>query len=69
MDGKIRVGLSLNELEKLGKLGKKVLKCSRRDIALVVAQKGNGATTVSGQFFHKKAYINRNNDDCTYGWY
>lgn len=41
-------GLTRASLEKLGKLGRSVRKCSRRDIALTIASKENGATTVSG---------------------
>jgi len=40
-------GLSNEDLEKLGKLGTKCMKVSRRDIAYVVSQRGNGATTVA----------------------
>jgi len=47
LDGVIRIGLDNEALEKLGKLGPNVIKCSRRDIAYVVSQKKNGATTVS----------------------
>lgn len=48
LDGIIHVGLGKKELERLGKLGHKVRKCSRRDMALCIAMKENGATTVSG---------------------
>eukprot|EP01065_Artemidia_motanka_P051896 TRINITY_DN9228_c0_g1_i1.p2 TRINITY_DN9228_c0_g1~~TRINITY_DN9228_c0_g1_i1.p2 ORF type:complete len:332 (+),score=96.10 TRINITY_DN9228_c0_g1_i1:60-1055(+) len=47
LGGRIRVGLSHDDLETLGKLGPKVTKCSRRDLAFVLAKSGNGATTVS----------------------
>ncbi|KAL9655993.1 hypothetical protein ABK040_007614 [Willaertia magna] len=49
IDGIIHIGINDEELDKFGKLGmeKKVMKCSRRDIALVCSQNGNGATTVS----------------------
>eukprot|EP00756_Hemistasia_phaeocysticola_P055800 Hpha_TRINITY_DN31783_c0_g1::TRINITY_DN31783_c0_g1_i1::g.116341::m.116341/K16329/psuG; pseudouridylate synthase len=47
LGGVIRVGLSADELETLGRLGKKVTKCSRRDLAFVLAHGGDGATTVS----------------------
>ncbi|KAG9302302.1 hypothetical protein G9A89_008793 [Geosiphon pyriformis] len=48
LDGKINVGLTLEGLEKLAKLGNKAKKCSRRDLAVVMAQGLTGATTVSG---------------------
>ncbi|XP_027079697.1 pseudouridine-5'-phosphate glycosidase [Coffea arabica] len=47
LDGTPFVGLSSEQLEMLAKLGKKVRKTARRDIAHVVATRGNGATTVS----------------------
>uniref|UniRef100_A0A6B2LAY7 Pseudouridine-5'-phosphate glycosidase n=1 Tax=Arcella intermedia TaxID=1963864 RepID=A0A6B2LAY7_9EUKA len=47
MHGKIKVGLSPSELELLAKMGEKVWKVSRRDVALVLAQGTIGATTVS----------------------
>lgn len=48
IQGIIHVGLEPSELEMLAKLpSKEVTKCSRRDIAAVVAGKGYGATTVS----------------------
>lgn len=47
LDGVPRVGLSSEELERLASLGPKARKTARRDIAHVVATKGNGATTVS----------------------
>lgn len=48
LDGVICVGLDDAQLDLLGRLGPKVRKCSRRDMALVVAERGNGATTVAG---------------------
>ncbi|KAI9105863.1 Indigoidine synthase A like protein-domain-containing protein [Phlyctochytrium arcticum] len=48
LDGRVKVGLSRKDLEKLAKTGLQARKTSRRDIALVVAQKSVGATTVSG---------------------
>lgn len=48
LDGVIHVGLSDAQLELLGKHGKQCAKCSRRDLPVVVARKGHGATTVSG---------------------
>ena len=46
MDGKIRVGLSHEQLELLG-TAPDVMKVSRRDMAYVIAQKLIGATTVA----------------------
>jgi pseudouridine-5'-phosphate glycosidase len=47
LDGMIRVGLTEAELETLGKLGHKAQKCSRRDLAFVLATRAPGATTVA----------------------
>lgn len=47
LDGTPCVGLSLEELERLAIIGTKAQKTARRDIAHVVATRGNGATTVS----------------------
>ncbi|KAI4353559.1 hypothetical protein L6164_002498 [Bauhinia variegata] len=51
LDGTPCIGLSLEELERLAKLGAKAQKTARRDIAHVVATGGNGATTVSATMF------------------
>ncbi|RAL47879.1 hypothetical protein DM860_011464 [Cuscuta australis] len=51
LDGVPCVGLSKEELERLAFLGSKVRKTARRDIAHVVATRGNGATTVSATMF------------------
>ncbi len=47
LDGKIKVGLNEEELDKLGRAGKKIKKTSRRDISYFVANQIDGATTVS----------------------
>lgn len=47
LDGVLRVGLRQDEIESLGQMGSKVLKCSRRDLPFVVARKLDGATTVA----------------------
>ncbi|KAK2973193.1 hypothetical protein RJ640_009823 [Escallonia rubra] len=47
LDGVPCVGLSTEELERLAIMGMKAQKTARRDIAHVVATRGNGATTVS----------------------
>lgn len=46
LDGKIKVGLTNDEIEVLGS-SKGVAKVSRRDIPFIVSQKLNGATTVA----------------------
>jgi len=48
--GKIRVGLTEWELERLA-MGKDVRKVSRRDLPIVVAQKMDGATTVAATMY------------------
>lgn len=47
LDGILKVGLTHEEIEKLGKLGRDAAKVSTRDIPYIVSQKSNGATTVS----------------------
>jgi pseudouridine-5'-phosphate glycosidase len=47
LKGRITVGLSVHEVEALGK-ATHVRKCSRRDLALAVALGEDGATTVAG---------------------
>jgi len=47
INGRLKVGLTENEIEYLGKLGNKVPKVSRRDLPFIVSQKNNGATTVA----------------------
>ncbi len=51
LNGKLKVGLSKEEIDFLGKEGTKIQKTSRRDIAFNVANKVNGATTVSATMF------------------
>jgi pseudouridine-5'-phosphate glycosidase len=48
MDGDLFVGLERDQLERLARDGQSATKCSRRDLARVLSQKGLGATTVSG---------------------
>lgn len=45
--GKIKIGLSNNELDYLAKEGRKVMKVSRRDIPYVISKELDGATTVA----------------------
>lgn len=47
INGKLKVGLSKDEIEYLGKQGLEVTKCSRRDLPIVIAKKMDGATTVA----------------------
>ena len=46
--GKIKVGISAEEIDYLGKKGHAVTKVSRRDIPVVLANGDDGATTVAG---------------------
>lgn len=46
--GRLKAGLSVDQIELLGKKGSAVVKCSRRDIPFVVARSLDGATTVAG---------------------
>ena len=45
--GRLKAGLSPEEIEYLGKSGRKVAKVSRRDLAAIVARAADGATTVT----------------------
>jgi len=45
--GRLKAGLSKEEITYLGKAGEKVTKASRRDLAVLVAKKADGATTVA----------------------
>ena len=47
LDGKLKVGLTEEEIQRLGKKGEEVIKTSRRDIPFIVAGKKDGATTVA----------------------
>lgn len=49
LKGQISVGISGDEIERLGKItDKSVRKCSRRDLSICVARGEDGATTVAG---------------------
>lgn len=50
LDGKIRVGLGQSELERLA-TEKNVAKVSRRDLPVVLARRGLGATTVAATMY------------------
>ena len=45
--GRLKAGLTKEEIEYLGKKGTEVTKASRRDLPVLVAQKKDGATTVA----------------------
>ncbi|KAI1315821.1 hypothetical protein EDD11_000316 [Mortierella claussenii] len=47
IDGQIQIGLSPDQIRHLAKLGRSAVKASRRDLAVVMAKKQTGATTVS----------------------
>ncbi len=47
LDGRVKVGLSTDEIKRLGQQGQEVIKCSRRDLPFVIARKQDGATTVA----------------------
>src|SRR5258705_2348318 len=47
LDGRLKAGLSRDEIERVARGGSSVAKVSRRDLPLVVARRGTGATTVA----------------------
>jgi len=47
LNGRLKVGLTKEEISYLGKTGEGVIKTSRRDIPFVIAKKLDGATTVA----------------------
>lgn len=47
LHGQLRVGLSPQEIDYLGRLGPKAIKTSRRDIPLMISKQLDGATTVA----------------------
>lgn len=47
LKGRLKAGLSNDELEYLGKTGLQVTKASRRDLPLIISKKMDGATTVT----------------------
>jgi len=47
LKGRLKVGLSPDEIDALGKAGQAVIKTSRRDIPFVIADRLDGATTVA----------------------
>ncbi|KAI7851035.1 Indigoidine synthase A family protein [Circinella umbellata] len=55
LDGRVHIGLEDQELEQLGKMGHEAQKTSRRDLALVLAKRGSGATTVASTMILARA--------------
>lgn len=51
LNGKLKVGLTEDEIDFLGKEGMKIQKTSRRDIAYNITNNINGATTVSATMY------------------
>jgi pseudouridylate synthase len=51
IDGRFRVGLNGEEIERLGELMGGVVKASRRDLAPVAARRGSAGTTVAATMF------------------
>ena len=47
LNGRLKVGLTKEEIDYLGKAGEKVIKTSRRDIPFIIANELDGATTVA----------------------
>jgi len=47
INGRLKAGLSLDEIESFGKKGPAILKASRRDLPYIVSQGLDGATTVA----------------------
>ena len=47
LNGKIKIGLTEDEIEYLARSGKRILKASRRDLPYLLASKIDGATTVA----------------------
>lgn len=47
LDGRLQIGLSTEQIERLGQAGLSVIKVSRRDLPLVLARQSLGSTTVA----------------------
>ncbi len=50
-DGQLKVGLQIAEIEQLARHGSKAVKCSLRDLAVVLQRRQLGATTVAATLF------------------
>ncbi|KAI8987388.1 indigoidine synthase A family protein [Mycotypha africana] len=55
LNGQVHIGLTDNALEFLGKAGPEAQKTSRRDLAMILSQKRNGATTVASTMILARA--------------
>jgi len=51
LEGCLKAGLTVEEIQHLGKRGPDVVKCSRRDLPFVAARRQDGATTVAATLF------------------
>ncbi len=51
IEGRLRIGLDGEEIDRLGQLSGGVVKASRRDLALIAARKGSAGTTVAATMF------------------
>jgi pseudouridylate synthase len=51
IDGRLKAGLTRGEVERLGRGGRDIAKASRRDLPILVARRGTGATTVAATMF------------------
>jgi pseudouridine-5'-phosphate glycosidase len=47
VNGRLKAGMDVDEIEFIGKQGGAIQKCSRRDLPVLVSKKGHGATTVA----------------------
>ena len=47
LDGRLKAGLTRDEIERLGRMGSDAAKVSRRDIPILIVRGGTGATTVA----------------------
>lgn len=47
LDGRLKAGLARDEIERLARGGRDIAKASRRDLAILAARGGTGATTVA----------------------
>jgi pseudouridylate synthase len=47
LDGRLKAGLGHDEIERIGRGGRDIAKASRRDMPILVARGGTGATTVA----------------------
>ncbi|MCD4673818.1 MAG: pseudouridine-5'-phosphate glycosidase, partial [Anaerolineaceae bacterium] len=55
LDGKIHIGLTADEIARLGDTSKPARKISRRDFGIALARKEKGGTTVTGTMIAARA--------------